>query len=88
MNLPLTVLHNITDDTKLVKVSSTALSSERLLEGDLDVVDVVPVPGCAEELVTEPENEDVLDHLLTQVVVNSVKLIFGPVWRQCALELS
>ena len=49
---------------------------------------MVPVPGCAEELVTEPENQDVLDHLLTQVVVNTVKLVLSPVWRQCTLELS
>lgn len=84
----LTVLHDITNDAELVEVTSTAFGSERLLEGDLDVVDVVPVPGCAEELVTESENQDVLDHLLTQVVVNTVKLVLSPVWRQRALELS
>ena len=54
----------------------------------LNVIDVVPVPGCAKELVTESENENVLDHLLTQVVVNSVELIFRPVWSQCLLQLS
>jgi hypothetical protein len=54
----------------------------------LDVVDVIPVPGCAEEFVTEPENEDVLDHLLTKVVVNAVQLILVPVGGKRALKLS
>jgi hypothetical protein len=54
----------------------------------LNVVDVVPVPGRAEEFVTESKDEDVLHHLLAQVVINSVELVFGPVWGQCALQLS
>jgi hypothetical protein len=32
------VLHNITDDAELVEVTASALSAERLLEGDLDGV--------------------------------------------------
>jgi hypothetical protein len=49
---------------------------------------VVPVPSCAEELVAEPENEDVLDHLLTKVMINTVKLVLVPVGGKRALELS
>jgi hypothetical protein len=49
---------------------------------------VVPVPSCAEELVTEPEDEDVLDHLLTKVMINAVKLILVPVGSKRTLELS
>jgi len=83
-----TVLHNITDDTKLVKVTTSALGTEWLLEGDLDVVNVVAVPGGAEELVAEAEDEDVLDHLLTQVVVDTEDLLFLPVWLKSGLQLS
>jgi hypothetical protein len=54
----------------------------------LNVVDVVPVPCGAKELVTKSENEDVLDHLLTQVVIDTVELIFGPVWCERSLKLS
>ena len=46
----------------------------------LNVVDVVPVPGCAEKLVTESKDEDVLHHLLAKVMINSVELVFAPVW--------
>jgi hypothetical protein len=54
----------------------------------LHVIDVVPVPCCAKELVTESEDEDVFDHLLAQVVIDTVKLVFGPVGGKRALKLS
>ena len=54
----------------------------------LYVVDVVPVPGGAKELVTKPQNQNILDHLLAQVVVNSENLILSPVGAQCSLQLS
>lgn len=54
----------------------------------LNVVDVVPVPGSAEELVTKPKDEDVLDHLLAQVVVDTEELLLLPVGGQSALELT
>lgn len=49
---------------------------------------MVPVPGSAKELVSESQNEDVLDHLLAQVVVNSENLVLNPVGGKRALELS
>jgi hypothetical protein len=55
-NLKKVVLHNVTDDAELIEVASTALSAERLLESDLDVVDVVSVPCSAEERVTKSKD--------------------------------
>lgn len=101
-----TVLHNITDDAKFVKVASTALCAKRFLECDLlkcvsgfdtineqcasylNVVDVVTVPGGVEELVAKAHDEDVLDHLLTQVVVDTEDLLFLPVGLKGLLELT
>jgi hypothetical protein len=60
----------------------------RLWISYLNVVDVIPVPSCAEELVAESENKNVLDHLLTQVMINTVELVFGPVRCERALKLS
>lgn len=74
-----TVLHDITNDTELVKVAATALSTEWLLECDLNVIDVVTVPGSTEEFVSESENQQIFDHLLTEIVVDTEKLIFVPV---------
>lgn len=55
---------------------------------NLHVVDVVPVPSCAEELVSKSKNEDVLHHFLAQVMIDTVQLVLGPVGCECALELS
>jgi hypothetical protein len=52
------------------KVAAAALSADSLLEGDLDVRDVVLVEGALEERVAKAEDEQVLDHLLAKVVVN------------------
>jgi hypothetical protein len=49
---------------------------------------VVPVPCGAKELVTESQDEDVLDHLLAQVVINTVELVLVPIRCKRALELA
>ena len=82
------VLHDIANDAELVEVAATALGAKGLLEGNLDVVDVVSVPGGAEELVAESENEDVLDHLLSEVVVDTEDLLLLPVGTEGAVKLA
>ena len=82
------VLHNISDDTKLVKITTTPLGSKRFLEGYLDIVYVVSVPRGAKELVAKSEDEDILDHLLSEVVVDSEQFIFLPVRLQRLLQFS
>ena len=54
----------------------------------LNVVDVVTVPGGVEELVAKAHDEDVLDHLLTQVVVDTEDLLFLPVGLEGFLEFT
>jgi hypothetical protein len=54
----------------------------------LNVVDVVTVPVGAEELVAKSEDQDVLDHLLTKVVVDTEDLLLLPVGLQGVLKLS
>lgn len=68
-------MHDVAHDAKLIKVAATTLSADLFLEGDLDVGDVVTVPARAKDLVGEAQDHDVLDHLLAQVVINSVDLI-------------
>lgn len=82
------VLHDITNDAKLVEISAAALGAKRLLEGDLNIVDVVTVPGSAEERVTKTQNQNVLHHLLAEVVVNAEELVFFPVGLQGLLQLA
>ena len=69
------VLHHISDDSKLIKVSATALGTKWLLEGDGDAGNAVSVPGGSKDHVAKPEADEVLHHLLAQVVVNPVQLL-------------
>lgn len=87
-NLQQMVLHHISDDTNVVEVATSALSAERLLEGDLHVGNVVLVPHGGQELVAEPQNVQVLDHLLTEVVIDSEDLRLLPQGSQALLQLS
>ena len=54
----------------------------------LNVIDVVTVPGCAEELVAESQNEDVLHHLLAEVVIDTEDLLLLPVWLESPLQFA
>ena len=49
---------DLPDDAKLVKVPSSSLSPKRLLEGNDNIGNVVPVPEGAEHHVAEPEQWD------------------------------
>jgi len=82
------VLHNIADDAKLVEVSATTLGTERLLERDLHVVDVMSVPGGSEERVAEAKDEDVLYHFLAEIMVDAEKFLLLPVRLKRLLKLS
>ena len=52
------VLHDVTDDAKLVEVASSALGAEGFLEGDRDVSDVVPVPDRLERGISKPAKKN------------------------------
>lgn len=82
------VLHDVANDAEFVEVSSATLRTEGLLEGNLHVVDVVAVPCSAEEGVAKPQDQNVLHHLLSEVVVDTEQFLFLPIWLQRLLELS
>lgn len=54
----------------------------------LNIIDVMAVPGSVEELVSKAEDEDVLDHLLSEIVVNTEDLVLLPVGLEGLLEVS
>jgi hypothetical protein len=61
---------------------------DRAVSTYLNIVNVVAVPVGAEEFVAKSEDQDVLDHLLTKVVVNTEDLLLLPVGLQGMLKLS
>jgi hypothetical protein len=49
---------------------------------------VVTVPGSIEELVAEAHNQDVLDHLLAKVMIDTEDLLLLPVRLESLLEVA
>ena len=58
----------------MVVVASALLDPHRLGNGDLDVIDVPPVPDRLENSVCETERHDVLDGLFAEIVIDTVNL--------------
>ena len=82
------VLDDVAERAGLLVVGAAPLHPEGLGDGDLDVVDVAPVPDRLEDAVGEAEDEDVLDRLLAQVVVDPEDLRFLEGRVQRGVELA
>jgi hypothetical protein len=54
------VLYDVPDDAIAVKVTTTALGAEILLEGDLHIAYVMPIPPCSKNGVGPPQHEKIL----------------------------
>ena len=51
------------------------------------MVDVIAVPDRLEQSIGEPQNEDVLDRLLSEIVVDAIELVFVEDSEQIILSL-
>ena len=71
------VLDHVAQRARLLVVRAAALHAQGLGHRDLHVVDVIAVPERLEDAVGEPEDEDVLDRLLAEIVVDPVDLILA-----------
>ncbi len=70
------VLDHVPHGSGLFVVRAPVLHAEVFGDGDLDMVDVAPVPDGFEEGVGETECEDVLYGLLPEVMIDPVDLGF------------
>lgn len=80
------VLHNVPNDTEIIKITSTALRSKWFLERDQNRCHIVPVPCWAENLITEPNGHQILNHFLSQVVIYTVQLLLVEQLRQMGTQ--
>jgi hypothetical protein len=69
------VLHHITNNPELIKVSTKTLGTKGFLEGD--IANIVSVPKRPEDSVAKSEAHEILNHLLSKIVINPVKLLLG-----------
>ena len=49
------ILHNVSDDAKLIKVPTSPLGPEGLFKGDYNRGDIVSIPCWAEQQISEPQ---------------------------------
>eukprot|EP00166_Cyanidium_caldarium_P003890 ctg_381.g135 len=80
------ILHDVADDTKVVKVAGAPLDAKVLLESDLDGGNVLIVPQRLQEVIGKPQRQHVLYQLLAQVVVDAEGLLLADVLRQVGVQ--
>ena len=66
------VLDDIPDRPDGVVEGSPSLHTERLDQGDLDVVDVVPIPNRLEQGVGKAKDQEVEDRFFAEIVIDPV----------------
>ena len=62
--------------------------AEFLVDGDLDMVDVVAIPDRLEHAVGEAQHQDVLHRLLAEVMIDPVDLMLVDEFQQFAVQRS
>ena len=80
------VLEEVARRAGLLVERAAVLDPDRLGHGDLHVVDVAAVPDGLEDPVAEPEDQQVADGLLAQVVVDAVDLPLAEDLADLAVE--
>ena len=70
------VLHHVPERTGGFVVTSAFLHADCFCRSDLNAGDVVPVPDRFENGVGEPQNHDVLNGFLAEIVVDAEDLVF------------
>ena len=71
------VLEHVAHHARFLVVPAPMLHAHALRRGDLHVVHVLAVPHRLEDRIGEPEDQEVLDRLLAQVVIDPVHLVLG-----------
>ena len=80
------VLEEVAAGAGLLVERAAALDADRLGHRDLHVVDVAAVPDGLEDAVAEPEDQQVADRLLAEVVVDAVDLLLAEDLADLAVE--
>ena len=82
------VLHHVAQRPDRVVVGGPLFDTDRLGRRDLHVVDVPPVPDRLEHSVAEPEDHQILDGLLPEVVVDPEHLVLVEVLVKQRVQLT
>ena len=69
------VRHHVAQRAGRVVETAAVADAELLVDGDLDVVDMVAVPDRLEHAVGEAQHQDVLHRFLAEIMIDPVDLV-------------
>mmetsp|Transcript_4173 Transcript_4173/g.15289 ORF Transcript_4173/g.15289 Transcript_4173/m.15289 type:complete len:394 (-) Transcript_4173:383-1564(-) len=87
-NLQQVILHDIANDAVMVKVSTSALGAKIFAKVDLHVTDVVAIPQRLEHDVGKSQHGEIFNQLLSEVVIDTIRLLFAQLLRQSRSEFT
>ena len=70
------IRHHVSQRARLLVISAALLDPDFLGGGDLHTIDVTAVPDRLKNSVTESKDENVLNGFLSQIMIDSINLIF------------
>src|ERR1700722_8358505 len=82
------VLQHIANSTGFLIKRPSPFDTNRLSSRDLDMVNVVAIPDRLKDAVAEAEDENILNGLLTEIVIDTKDLIFGQHIVNLVVELA
>ena len=82
------ILHHVAQRTRAFIVTGAAFDTERFRRGDLQMIDVTPVPKRRENGVGEPENENVLRSFFAEKMIDAIGLFLSKALPHYAIELA
>ena len=82
------ILKHVAHNSRIFVIATAVFYPDAFGRGDLDVIDVAPVPDRLEDRVGETENHDVLHGFFAEVVIDAVDLIFVEDFMHAPIELA
>src|SRR5258708_15158203 len=82
------ILNQIADRSRLLVIRAPTLQSQVLGHGDLQMIDVTPIPDRFKDAIRQAEDQDILHRFFTKVVIDTVNLFFSKDSSHLTVELA
>jgi hypothetical protein len=70
------ILHHIPERAGTLIERPSAFDADRFGDSELHMINIAPVPDRLENCISETEHQKVLRSLFTEIMINSVNLMF------------